>query len=954
MNVIPQNFQMDFINPQPIRKLYFELGKALYRQGQPQKAIEHLMDALSIADGSVEDWKIYNELYDICRQTNQPELAKENLLKVIATAPPYISDEMIRNKNMDFIEIEIESDEKEKEAVLLLQGKAEILKNEGNAAEAAQVFDEALKAAAQVEDKDVEKAVLLDIAELHIDENQLKKASDILHAFGTLQNPELKKRWQVLNAKFHLQMQNLDTAISLCDEVISEHPNCLQAAIIKLQTFIVSRRYKEALAQVHQLMSTHSVSADLIFYKVEILLEGHISIDEGLQLLQQLKEQNGISFIKRKINEPHIRFRPQHGNDNYFLALVYKTFLADFGIEAALEQTDLALSENVEFEGYTYPYGIIYELKASLKQMQQQVEEAARLYYLAGKEYYWNAFYPQANTMFAKSYTLEKQNNFSAPLIDNYWYYAECLVQQSYTQTDPFVDEVLVKNAAAIWYEAYALQKPSFNDAWAYLTATLIHEQLSKLPEREKQQELFFCWFYAEHNILIDNTNPKAWGFISRAFSSNILDRNAASLAQKAYQLDSKDPFIWEERAISLLNNGNWPEAETFLQKLIEYKPAETVFKAYKGLALYHLEQYKEAQVLLNDVVAGRPDWLWARNLRLIINWMLHDAEAIKIDAEWIWDKRDQPAYKNTTTHEFAYAAYFLGLEEEALKLFTIAPDDNSNEIISSLFFYTLFYALKNNEPELQTHLKKYIKASRHVYNFTELQNAFAALLPQRKDLQQQLEDGMNNFKRQEPSLVTELHQFADVCTGCKNWGSVGWEAIQLSFFRLALEQGDWKTAFDCSMQFQMVQTTRVDKYHLWNRLFIALKEFFLNNPKAFLQQEVRRAMQAYADDSPFSNLESLGDLYLILSITGREQTFLSDELKSVALQMYEHAGIANGSDKEEAWMKICAELLPELQLQPSEISKAETMRVLKCLNCGAEVMGRSQKYCFSCGQRLA
>ncbi|MGV3656970.1 MAG: tetratricopeptide repeat protein, partial [Chitinophagaceae bacterium] len=677
------------------------------------------------------------------------------------------------------------------------------------------------------------------------------------------------------------------------------------------------------------------------------------SIDEGVQLLQQLKEQNGILFIKRKLKEPHIRFRSQHGNDNYFLALVYKTFVDDFGVEAALQQADLALSENVHFEGYQYPHGIIYELKATLYQLQQNNEEAARLYYLAGKEQYWNASYAQANTLFARSYQLEKEHHLSTPLIDNYWYYAECLVQQSYTQTDPFVDEAMVKKAAEIWYEAYAIQKPSYNDAWAYLTATLIHEQLSKLPDKEKQEELFYCWFYAEHNILIDNTNPKAWGFISRAFSSNILDRNAVALAQKAYALDSKDPFIWEERAISLLNTGRWQEAEEFLQKLIAGRPAETAYKAYKGLALYNLAQYAEAKSLLNEVVEGRPDWIWARNLRLIINWMLHDAEAIKKDAEWIWDKQGQLAFKNTTTHEFAYAAYFLGYEQEALKLFAIAPDDNSNEIISSLFFYTIYYALKTDEAQLQVHLQKYIKAARHAYNFTEMRNAFAALCPGRTALQQELEKALKTFQQQEPDLLAELHQFADVCTSCKEWGSVGWEAIQLSFFRLALEHADWKQAFDRCMQFQMAPGTRVDKYHLWNRLYTSLKEYFLNKPKDFLEPERRRAIQQYADASPFSNLESLADLYLILSIAGREQPFLYDDLKSVALEMYQHAGIADIDGKVEEWMKICAELLPELKLQAAELSRAEGVRVMQCMHCGVEINSRTQKYCFVCGQRL-
>ena len=631
MSTLTEYTRQDLMESQPLRRLYFELGKTMYQQRRFEKAMEHLGEALEVKDDSVEDWRIYNVLYQVCLEMDQPTAAKENLLKVIATAPAPVAEAVIRSNVMEPVQLPVDaaSDEKEKEKILLLQGEAEILKRNGKGKEAIQLLQQAVAMATQVDDKGVLNAVKLDLAELWINEDQLKNASNILHTIGDVGKGELGKRWQVLNGKFHLQMQNIETAVTIADAVLKEDAAYLPAELLKLQAYIVNRNYKDALAHVHHLMATHTLSPDLIFYKVEILLEGNINTGEGIKLLQQLHEKSGIDFIKRKIEEPNIRFRPQHGNDNFFLAQVYKTFIHHFSIEAAMEQADKALQENVHFDGYTYPHGAIYQLKAELLELQQNFTEAARFFYLSGKEYYWNALYGQANEMFAQSHRLQKEMGANPPLIDNYWYYADCLVQLSYTQTDPYVDAAVVTRAANVWYQAYLLQKPSYNDAWAYLTASLIHEQLAKLPDKQKQEELFYSWFYAEHNILIDNANPKAWGFISRAYRSNGLDRNAAALAQKAYSLDKKEVFIWEEKATTLLNLGQWEEADVFLQMLIENAPTEVIFKAYKGYALYHLAQFAEAQTVMNEAIEGRPDWMWARNLRLMVNWMLHNWEEV-------------------------------------------------------------------------------------------------------------------------------------------------------------------------------------------------------------------------------------------------------------------------------------------------------------------------------------
>ena len=161
-----------------------------------------------------------------------------------------------------------------------------------------------------------------------------------------------------------LLLQKADAAIAIADHILSEHTNHFAAGILKVQALIIALRFKEALTLIHHLMANHTITDELLFYKVEVLLEGNINIDEAGKLLVELKEKSGIDFIKNKLGETHVRFRPQHGNDNFFVAQVYKILSDDFSTEDALQQAEQALQEKVHFEGYEYPHGVIYELKA--------------------------------------------------------------------------------------------------------------------------------------------------------------------------------------------------------------------------------------------------------------------------------------------------------------------------------------------------------------------------------------------------------------------------------------------------------------------------------------------------------------------------------------------------------------------------------------------------------------
>ena len=66
---------------QPVRKSYFELGKSLYVHGMYEKAKTQFFEALNVQDESVEDWRLYTALFDVCSQTGKAEEARDHFFK---------------------------------------------------------------------------------------------------------------------------------------------------------------------------------------------------------------------------------------------------------------------------------------------------------------------------------------------------------------------------------------------------------------------------------------------------------------------------------------------------------------------------------------------------------------------------------------------------------------------------------------------------------------------------------------------------------------------------------------------------------------------------------------------------------------------------------------------------------------------------------------------------------
>ena len=330
MNAQTEYNTVEWSEVQPLRKLYVELGRTYYQQQNFDKAVEALEQAMQIKDSSVEDWKIYKLLFDACRQNGDQQKADENLLKVLATAPAPIAEEIMRHEKVETSNLQPVSAGKVKEEVLVLQGKAHLLMEDGKRTEALKLLKKALDKATTTDNSEIEKAVLLDMAEVWVEEDSGDAAIEILQNVEVTENKELKIRQQVLLGRTYLLLQKTDAAIAIADNILAEHTNHLAAGILKVQALIVALQFKDALTLVHHLMANHTVTDELLFYKVEVLLEGNINIEEAAKLLVELKEKSGIQFIKTKLCQTHIRFRPQHGNDNFFVAQVYNILSDDF------------------------------------------------------------------------------------------------------------------------------------------------------------------------------------------------------------------------------------------------------------------------------------------------------------------------------------------------------------------------------------------------------------------------------------------------------------------------------------------------------------------------------------------------------------------------------------------------------------------------------------------------
>ena len=179
---------------QPVRKSYFELGKSLYVHGMYEKAKTQFFEALNVQDESVEDWRLYTALFDVCSQTGKAEEARDHFLRIMATAPAAISEDLVRKAKEINLAIEPVHADSNANDKLLLEGEKQFLRYQDKSTENIAEWPDAAAVSRQ---KDQTTAKILETIEGYFFANDLEKAEHALQLLPSIGNKLLEQQKQI-------------------------------------------------------------------------------------------------------------------------------------------------------------------------------------------------------------------------------------------------------------------------------------------------------------------------------------------------------------------------------------------------------------------------------------------------------------------------------------------------------------------------------------------------------------------------------------------------------------------------------------------------------------------------------------------------------------------------------------------------------------------------------------
>lgn len=956
-----------------LRRAYYELGKSLIRAGEMSRAEESLRQALQSTDETVEDWEIYRLLSKINKEKSESGLAHSFLLQAIATAPADIAEEL--TKGLSAVDQQPMTDGNTTnilDKVLLLQGEAEVLRKQDSYDAARDKISEAIALAEKNNDPDKLLSCRLTLAKIEYESGRFTELEQQLVLVGKPGNTQPDFAVRLLKGKSLLTQNKHQESLLLADEMIAE-TNSIDAHVLKLQCLIYASRYNEALETVHKALISNPVADDLLFYKMEVLIEGNINREEAFDIFQDLKRRKGIDFICDKLKDPYIRFRTHHGNDNFFIAQLYLWMPERFSHEQLLAEADKAIAEVVNVKDMQYPHGIVYRLKAEAYEGMKDNANAAIFYHAAGKEFYWNRQYTIAAPLYHRAMELDPA------LIDNYRYYADNQLMLSFTSEYPFVDENYVADARSLWTAGYQRRIPVRADAWTYLTLARIHEQRALLKNVVKADEYESAWLAVERNLLLDDRGYLAWTFLSRVLrQTEGAEISSYYAAKKAEQLNADTSAVWEEVSAICLNLARWEEGLANLRKLSAEFPSEYVYKGWEGFAMYNQLQYAKAIEAFSQAINASPSWVWARYLRVICYWFLDKKEELKEDVSYILSRKTT-YLENHAYWEVAFSLFAIGEVREANAVCEVAQNIKEYEK-NSHFYQCIFKLSVGNRAEAEAHLDKYLALASIERDVMEMGDFIKKLTPGNDAMLARLSPKLNEIQDKQRGLapITELNELEKNNEEYNDQNTDAWLAIRLAYFRTYQDEKDWMKALEYARE---IRGTRKDFYidalQMYLNLIFNIQTWlagFIENGKEFNEwKKITDVMGGICLDipgfsktaaeskEPFSEdiikalqkldeqFLSIPDTYVILALYAKNigDTDLHERLRDVANILYPSFGNP-GIDENMGRIK---EQYPVVKtILSRNLSEENIVVETRCQHCGAEITSSKQRFCYSCG----
>jgi Tfp pilus assembly protein PilF len=377
-----------------------------------------------------------------------------------------------------------------------------------------------------------------------------------------------------------------------------------------------------------------------------------------------------------------------------------RRFLADGILDHALEAIEICLQLGMH-DGSSYPSRSALALKADIlsaisgqELTTEQAKKIADLYFEAGQYYTWNDEYQAGINLFKKARELDSSNALVL------FYLADDLRVLSHISTPPYTDERLARESLAAWEAGMQIQGTSVGAdiAWIYIARARIDKQLAYLPGENYQERYWQAIQFNERGLLL-NEYTDWWAHLSNSFNELELYANMLHVLQKVLKAHPKDIFSLGERAKVLINTGQYPQAITTLNKLLQNPQIEAkdklVYQSWQTVVDYYQGNYSKALEDIEPCLQQQPDNLWMISLRANVYRAMGNDQAAMQDELWIWERREDPNYQ-TRQSDYAWSAYRQGKFQESIRriepfLSSIATGERNNaQLLTGLDYLAL------------------------------------------------------------------------------------------------------------------------------------------------------------------------------------------------------------------------------------------------------------------------
>ena len=505
-------------------------------------------------------------------------------------------------------------------------------------------------------------------------------------------------RFQILLSQAHLALHEPEQALAIAQAILERDRDRIEAHTVCAEAFYDLGEYEKAVAAAHQALELTPTHLPAILIKARALIAGRRDIDltQAIRLLQvYVRERPSDAESQRLL----IRTLREAGRSPEEMAEAVKNaprddqpslieelaadWLSLAHVRYRLGEMQEAMTELDESLGLESDYARAaegYRLKADiLTALARPTEEVAEAYYEAGRRRHWNNEHQSASDMFARAVTI---NSLHQP---SYWYWADTLMVMSYTPAPPYVDKEKILGSLSVWEEGYKIGRPSVDGvdfSWAYITRALMNDQLSRLYDDRRLALYWEAIVYLNRSILLLEAKALSWGMLGRFHRG--LENEAAALqaTHRALEIDPDAPSALDERAGILTNMGDFVAAQEVIAKRLSLEPSEWL-NGVKALTLFFQDRYQDALALLEE------DSIWNHNLRANCYHMLNDLQSARKECEWVWERRDDPAFDYIDNRSsFGWAAYHLAtlldrveLYDEAVRIFKELSKDSSQRV---------------------------------------------------------------------------------------------------------------------------------------------------------------------------------------------------------------------------------------------------------------------------------